>query len=81
MLTRREFIASSAAAASVRFPRGSAALPAVISTWDFGKAANADSLVSLQVADHAKKFWSRRVVPERQPCHLRVIDVPIDTMI
>jgi N4-(beta-N-acetylglucosaminyl)-L-asparaginase len=41
MLTRREFIGTTAVAAAMRGPR--AALPAVISTWDFGKAANAEA--------------------------------------
>lgn len=41
MLTRREFLASTAAAAALPAPR--AGLPAVISTWDFGKAANAEA--------------------------------------
>src|SRR4030095_8470179 len=40
MLTRREFIATTAA---VALDRRSAALPAVISTWAFGKAANAEA--------------------------------------
>jgi N4-(beta-N-acetylglucosaminyl)-L-asparaginase len=44
MLTRREFIAgSAAAAAAVRLPSAPATLPAVITTWDFGKAANAEA--------------------------------------
>jgi N4-(beta-N-acetylglucosaminyl)-L-asparaginase len=41
MLSRREFLATSAAAAAIRPSR--AAGPAVISTWAFGKAANADA--------------------------------------
>src|SRR6185295_9522353 len=41
MLTRREFIASTAVVAAI--PTRRAALPAVISTWDFGKAANAEA--------------------------------------
>lgn len=41
MLTRREFIASTGAAAAIRPAR--AARPAVISTWSFGKAANAEA--------------------------------------
>jgi len=41
MLTRREFLASTAAAAVA--PPARAALPVVISTWAFGKAANAEA--------------------------------------
>jgi N4-(beta-N-acetylglucosaminyl)-L-asparaginase len=41
MLTRREFIASTAAVAVA--PPTRAALPVVISTWSFGRAANADA--------------------------------------
>lgn len=40
MLTRREFIATTAA---VALERRSAAFPAVISTWAFGKSANAEA--------------------------------------
>jgi len=46
MLTRREFIASSAAAAAVRLRP--ATLPAVISTWEFGKAANSEAWKALE---------------------------------
>jgi N4-(beta-N-acetylglucosaminyl)-L-asparaginase len=41
MLTRREFLATTASAAVL--PSGRAALPAVLSTWSFGKAANAEA--------------------------------------
>lgn len=51
MLTRREFIASTAAAAALPAPR--ATLPAVISTWEFGKAANADAWKALEAGKSA----------------------------
>ena len=51
MLTRREFIASTAAAAVV--PPFRAALPAVVSTWDFGKAANAEAWKVLDAGGNA----------------------------
>src|SRR6185436_19597867 len=41
MLTRREFIATTAAVAVA--PPVRATLPAVVSTWSFGKAANAEA--------------------------------------
>ena len=43
MLTRRDFLGASAAVAAARIAPVPAALPAVISTWDFGKAANAEA--------------------------------------
>src|SRR5436190_2156140 len=54
MLTRREFIATSAAAgAAVRIPSAPATLPAVITTWDFGKAANAEAWAVLEAGGSA----------------------------
>ncbi|HVE43011.1 MAG TPA: N(4)-(beta-N-acetylglucosaminyl)-L-asparaginase [Planctomycetota bacterium] len=54
MLTRREFIAASAAAtAAVRRPSAPATLPAVITTWDFGKAANAEAWAVLEAGGRA----------------------------
>jgi len=41
MLSRREFLATTAAVAALR--PSLASQPAVISTWVFGKAANADA--------------------------------------
>lgn len=43
MITRREFLAGSAAAALVPRFAAPAGLPCVISTWDFGRKANADA--------------------------------------
>lgn len=51
MLTRREFIATSAAVAVA--PPIRAARPAVISTWSFGKAANADAWKVLDAGGNA----------------------------
>ena len=54
MLTRREFIATSAAAgAAVRIPSAPATLPAVITTWDFGKAANTEAWTVLEAGGSA----------------------------
>ncbi len=54
MLTRREFMATSAAAtAAVRLHPGTATLPAVITTWDFGKAANAEAWAVLEAGGRA----------------------------
>jgi len=44
---------SSAAATAVRFTPPAATLPAVISTWDFGKAANAEAWVVLDAGGSA----------------------------
>ena len=44
MLTRREFIATGAGASALAANQGDkAALPVVVSTWKFGRAANADA--------------------------------------
>ena len=54
MLTRREFVAATAgvsAAVALPFPR--AAIPAVISTWEFGKAANAEAWKVLDAGGNA----------------------------
>jgi len=51
MLTRREFIAATAAVAVA--PPVRAALPVVISTWSFGKAANAEAWKVLDGGGHA----------------------------
>jgi len=53
MLTRREFIGSAAAAAAVRIHRAPAAVPAVVSTWEFGQAANADAWTVLDAGGTA----------------------------
>jgi N4-(beta-N-acetylglucosaminyl)-L-asparaginase len=54
MLTRRAFIAGSAGAAAIAAsPAGGAVLPAVISTWDFGKAANAEAWKVLEAGGNA----------------------------
>lgn len=51
MLSRREFIAGSAVTALALRPR--AGLPAVISTWEFGKAANAEAWKLLAAGGNA----------------------------
>jgi N4-(beta-N-acetylglucosaminyl)-L-asparaginase len=48
MLSRREFIAGTALAL-----RGRAGLPAVVSTWEFGKAANAEAWKALEAGASA----------------------------
>jgi N4-(beta-N-acetylglucosaminyl)-L-asparaginase len=53
MLTRREFMVSSAAATAVRFTPPTATLPAVISTWEFGKAANGEAWNVLEAGGNA----------------------------
>lgn len=48
MLTRRDFMAATAGVpVAAALPRTRAAIPAVISTWEFGKAANAEAWKSL----------------------------------
>jgi N4-(beta-N-acetylglucosaminyl)-L-asparaginase len=51
MLSRREFVAG--AAALPLLPRPVAAVPAVISTWEFGKRANADAWAVLAAGGNA----------------------------
>jgi N4-(beta-N-acetylglucosaminyl)-L-asparaginase len=51
MITRREFVVGSATALALR-PRR-AALPAVISTWEFGQAANAEAWKALAAGGNA----------------------------
>jgi N4-(beta-N-acetylglucosaminyl)-L-asparaginase len=54
VLSRREFIAGSAGtAAAAALPRGRATRPAVISTWDFGKPANAEAWKVLESGGNA----------------------------
>ena len=54
MLSRREFIAAGAGGAVVAaVPAPRATLPAVISTWEFGKAANAEAWKVLEAGGNA----------------------------
>src|SRR5439155_770316 len=56
MLTRRTFIAQTAgagAAAAAGFRLTPAVLPAVISTWEFGRAANAEAWKVLDAGGNA----------------------------
>jgi len=59
MLSRREFIAGSAGTALAL--RARAGLPAVISTWDFGRAANAEAWKVLEAGGNALDAVERGV--------------------
>jgi N4-(beta-N-acetylglucosaminyl)-L-asparaginase len=53
MLNRREFMAGAAGAVAAAAAPGRATIPAVISTWEFGKAANAEAWKVLAAGGNA----------------------------